>query len=41
MKQGLQIKEVSYKGHGETKPIADNNTKEGRQANRRVEFKIK
>lgn len=39
--QGLQIKEVSYKGHGETKPIADNNTKEGRQANRRVEFKIK
>lgn len=41
MKQGLNIKEVTYKGHGEARPIADNNTKEGRQANRRVEFRIK
>ena len=41
MKQGLNIKEVTYKGHGEARPVADNNTKEGRQANRRVEFRIK
>lgn len=41
MKQGLNIKEVTYKGHGEARPVADNNTKEGRKANRRVEFRIK
>lgn len=39
--QGLNIKSVSYKGYGETRPVADNSTKEGRVANRRVEFKIK
>ncbi len=39
--QGLDIKSVSYKGYGETRPVADNSTKEGRIANRRVEFRIK
>ena len=39
--QGLNIKSVSYKGYGKTRPVADNSTKEGRAANRRVEFRIR
>lgn len=31
---------LSFKGYGETKPIAENNTEEGRKNNRRTEFKI-
>ena len=31
---------LSYKGFGETKPVSNNTTEEGRQKNRRTEFRI-
>jgi len=40
MLQGIPESAISWKGYGLTKPIADNNSDEGRQINRRVEFTI-
>lgn len=37
---GISNKRLTYKGYGETKPVADNATEEGRQQNRRTEFII-
>ena len=38
--QGIEEDRLTYAGYGETQPIADNNTEEGRQENRRTEFKV-
>lgn len=38
--KGISRERLSWKGYGDTKPIADNKTEEGRTINRRVEMKI-
>ncbi len=37
---GVDFNRMLYKGYGESKPVADNNTKKGRALNRRTEFNI-
>ena len=41
IKQGVEASRLVAKGYGDQKPIADNNTAEGRKSNRRVELKIR
>jgi OOP family OmpA-OmpF porin len=38
--KGIKSTSISYKGYGANNPVADNNTDEGRQKNRRLEVKI-
>ncbi|MDI3479647.1 MAG: hypothetical protein PWQ14_793, partial [Rikenellaceae bacterium] len=40
IEHGIERSRLSYMGYGFEKPIASNDTEEGRQLNRRVEFKI-
>ena len=40
IKMGIVANRLSYKGYGESKPIADNKTDEGKKQNRRTEFTI-
>lgn len=37
---GINADRLKYKGFGESQPIADNDTKDGRQQNRRTEFQV-
>ncbi|GAB3502548.1 OmpA family protein [Emticicia fontis] len=40
IKKGINGKRIQFKGYGDSKPIADNNTEDGKKLNRRVEFVI-
>ncbi len=40
IKEGIAASRLKSRGRGELEPIADNRTKEGRQANRRIEVKL-
>lgn len=38
--KGVKASFITYKGYGANNPVADNNTEEGRQKNRRLEIKV-
>ncbi len=40
LSKGIATNRITSQGYGETKPVAENDTDENRQLNRRVEFKI-
>ena len=40
LSKGIDASRITSKGYGESMPVAENETDEGRQLNRRVEFKI-
>ena len=39
-RKGIEASRIQYKGYGPRKPIATNETAEGRKKNQRVEIKI-
>lgn len=41
VRKGVPAESLTYQGYGETLPVADNSTEEGRARNRRTEFLVK
>jgi len=41
LSKGIVASRLTSKGYGDTKPVADNKTEEGRAANRRTAFIVK
>ncbi|MEK6600972.1 MAG: OmpA family protein, partial [Candidatus Binatota bacterium] len=41
VKRGIDGSRITTRGFGESKPIADNKTSDGRTKNRRVEVKVR
>ena len=40
IKEGLPEERLRFKGYGHEKPVASNGTEDGRQSNRRIEFRV-
>ncbi len=40
LSRGISKERLTFKGYGESQPVADNKTESGREANRRVEFTV-
>ena len=41
MRDGVPATRMDIRGYGESDPVADNSTPEGRQSNRRVQLEIR
>ena len=40
IRNGIESSRLTYHGYGQNSPIASNDSEDGRQQNRRTEFKI-
>ncbi|MEM9991812.1 MAG: OmpA family protein, partial [Bacteroidota bacterium] len=40
VRNGISPSRIDYQGYGDTRPVASNDTEEGRRKNRRVEFEL-